>query len=189
MRKLLTLLTIILGGCLVAGLYGILHDQLTYSISPEYYTKFKFDQFGLMYDGNDAIVEYPRIFVSIVGFLATWWVGPPIALGLGLFSIHSDKRFMLEISFKGFIVVIFISFLSGLYGLYRGFTYLSQQPREMFHRWFIPDDLVDFESFIAVGSMHNSSYVGGFIGLFAGIAYVGWRKGMSKTRLKDATER
>lgn len=180
MRKLFTLLTIILGGCLVAGLYGILHDQLTYTISPEYYTKFKFHQFGLMYDGNEAIVEYPRIFVSIVGFLATWWVGIPIALVLGLFSLHSHRRFMLEISFKGFIVVILISFLSGLYGLYQGFSYLSQLPRETFHRWFIPHDLVDFESFIAVGSMHNESYVGGFVGLFGGIAYIGWRKGMLK---------
>ena len=32
-------------GSLLAGLYGIGHDQLTYSISPEYFTKMKFEQF------------------------------------------------------------------------------------------------------------------------------------------------
>ena len=33
-----------LGG-LLAGLYGVVHDQVTYSISQEYFTRFKFLQF------------------------------------------------------------------------------------------------------------------------------------------------
>ncbi|MBL7850842.1 MAG: hypothetical protein JNN04_08075 [Cyclobacteriaceae bacterium] len=182
MKKLLTLIGIIVGGCLVAGLYGILHDQLTYTISPEYYTKFKFYQFGLMDEGNEAIFEFPRLQVSIVGFMATWWMGIPIATVLGLFSLHSDRRFMIEIAMKAFIVTMMIAFLSGLYGLYHGFTHLADQPRENFHRWFIPDNLIDFKSFIAVGSMHNESYIGGLYGLLGGIAYVGWRKGMLKLK-------
>jgi hypothetical protein len=32
-------------GALVSGCYGMIHDQLTYAISPEYFTHFKFDQF------------------------------------------------------------------------------------------------------------------------------------------------
>ena len=57
-------------GALVAGGYGILHDQLTYSISPEYYTCFKFGQF------HYADFGWPvRWHVATIGFLATWWVG------------------------------------------------------------------------------------------------------------------
>jgi len=176
MKKFFTLIGIILTGCLVAGLYGILHDQLTYTISPEYYTKFKFYQFGLMDLGNEAIFEFPRLQVSIVGFLATWWMGIPIATGLGLFSLHSDRKFMIEIAMKAFVVTMIIAFLSGLYGLFYGFTELALYPKEYFHRWFIPDNLVDFRSFIAVGSMHNESYSGGLYGLVGGVAYIAWKK-------------
>ena len=186
MNKFLTLIGVVVGGCLVAGLYGILHDQLTYTISPEYYTKFKFYQFGLIDEGNEVTFEFPRLLVSIVGFMATWWMGISIATILGLFSLHSERIFMIEIAMKAFIVTIIIAFLNGLYGLYYGFTYLSHQPKENFHRWFIPDNLVDFESFIAVGSMHNESYIGGLYGLFGGIAYIGWRKGILKLKQKKS---
>jgi hypothetical protein len=182
MKKFLTLIGIIVGGCVVAGLYGILHDQLTYIISPEYYTKFKFYQFGLMDEGNEAIFEFPRIQVSIVGLMATWWMGIPIATVLGLFSLHTDRKFMIEIAMKAFIVTITIAFFGGLYGLYEGYNYISVLPKEKLPRWFIPDNLVDFRSFIAVGSMHNASYLGGFFGLFGGIAYIGFRKGMLKLK-------
>ena len=39
------MLGISLMGTLVVGSYGILHDQITYSISAEYFTKLKFHQF------------------------------------------------------------------------------------------------------------------------------------------------
>ncbi len=32
-------------GALIGGAYGAVHDQLTYSVSPEYFTAFKFHQF------------------------------------------------------------------------------------------------------------------------------------------------
>ncbi len=182
MQKLLTLFGIIVAGCFVAGLYGIIHDQLTYSISPEYYTKFKFYQFGLIDEGSEAIFEFPRLQVAIVGFMATWWMGIPISIILGLLSLHSDRKTMVDIAMKAFLVTIVIAFITGLYGLYEGHVYLSNQPIENFKRWFIPDNLIDFKSFIKVGSMHNYSYLGGLFGLIGSIAYIGWRKGMIKMR-------
>jgi len=57
-------------GAILAGIYGILHDQITYSISPEYYTKLKFEQFELLNTtGSD------RLKAAKIGFLATWVVG------------------------------------------------------------------------------------------------------------------
>jgi hypothetical protein len=182
MNKLVTLLIIVLIGCLIAGLYGIIHDQVTYTISPEYYTKFKFYQFGLADEGDEAIFPSPRLWVSFVGFMATWWTGIPIAIILGLFSLHRERKFMIDLALKGFLVTITTAFLTGMYGLYEGFTYLANQPKENFGRWFIPENLVDFKNFIAVGAMHNHSYLGGLYGLFFGIAYIGWRKRMKKIR-------
>ena len=57
-------------GELLAGCYGIFHDQVTYSISEEYFTRFKFLQFSYADFGLP-----PRVFVAEIGFLATWWVG------------------------------------------------------------------------------------------------------------------
>jgi len=57
-------------GALIAGCYGVLHDQITYSISAEYFTRLKFLQF------HYADFRFPaRVFVAEIGFLATWWVG------------------------------------------------------------------------------------------------------------------
>jgi hypothetical protein len=57
-------------GALIAGPYGVAHDQVTYSISPEYFTRLKFQQFEYANFGFP-----PRFFVAEIGFLATWWVG------------------------------------------------------------------------------------------------------------------
>jgi len=186
MKKVLALLGIIVGGCFVAGLYGILHDQLSYTISPEYYTKFKVYQFGLLDEGSEMTFESPRLLVSLVGFMATWCMGIPIATVLGLFSLHFDRKFMIEIAMKAFLVTMIIAFLTGLYGLIVGFTFLANQPKESFPHWFIPDNLIDFKSFVAVGSMHNHSYFGGLLGLIGGIAYIGWRKGILRLRQKKS---
>ncbi len=63
-------LLLALAGMGIAGIFGILHDQITYTISPEYFTRMKFDQFSYADFGYP-----PRIFVAEIGFLATWWVG------------------------------------------------------------------------------------------------------------------
>jgi hypothetical protein len=178
MSKFLTLLVLIAVSCFLAGLYGILHDQLTYTISPEYYTKFKFYQFGFMDMGDEAIFPNPRIEVSAVGLFATWWMGIPIGVILGLVGlIHKDWRTMFKVTLQSFIVTILIAFVTGLIGLAYGHIYLAGKSKAEFGNWYIPDNLIDFESFIKVGSMHNFSYLGGLTGLICGIIYtiVKWR--------------
>jgi hypothetical protein len=69
-RLLPRMLAIALAGALVAGAYGVLHDQVTYSISREYFTQMKFVQFAA------ADFGFPeRVLVAEIGFLGTWWVG------------------------------------------------------------------------------------------------------------------
>jgi hypothetical protein len=46
MKKPGVLALTVIVSALLAGVYGIVHDQLTYSISHEYFTKFKYVQFG-----------------------------------------------------------------------------------------------------------------------------------------------
>lgn len=168
LKKFLTLVLIIGIAPLLGGLYGILNDQLTYTISPEYYTKFKFYQFGILEKGNEAIVHNPRLLVSAVGFMATWWMGLPIGFILGLVGwIHQDNQKMLRVTLKAILITILVAFATGLIGLAFGKLYLADKGLE----WWLPKNLIDKESFIMVGSMHNFSYLGGLIGLMAGVIY------------------
>jgi hypothetical protein len=76
----------VIGG-LIAGCYGIAHDQFTYSISPEYFTKLKFKQFHYADFGWGN-----RAFAATIGFLASWWVGAIIAWFLARRLIPQQPR-------------------------------------------------------------------------------------------------
>lgn len=172
MGKLLTLILIVILAMLIGGLYGSLHDQLTYIISPEYYTRFKFHQFGLVDNLGEAILPNPRLAVAIVGFLATWWMGIPIGIILGLTGlIHPGWKRMLTVTCKAILVTVLLAFLTGVVGFLYGHFYLAHKTREDFPNWYFPENLVDFKSFVTVGSIHNFSYLGGITGLISGIVY------------------
>lgn len=154
---------------IIGGIYGIIHDQLTYTISPEYYTKFKFYQFGFMDIGNEAIFPNPRVQVAALGFLATWWMGIPIGIILAFvaLSLPSGSR-IFAVTLRAFLITILVAFITGLIGLLYGKLRLAKTGVD----WWLPENLIDKDNFIAVGSMHNFSYLGGLLGLISGIIYI-----------------
>ncbi|MBL7708159.1 MAG: hypothetical protein JNJ86_03765 [Chitinophagaceae bacterium] len=165
MRKYGILTQTIFFSIILAGIFGIIHDQITFSICPEYFTKFKYRQFNFTAEdfGSD------RLTVAAIGFLATWWVGMFMGIVLGFTSLLlKDRNMMKSIVTKSlqiiFLITIFFSFLGFIYGRY----YLTQKGVD----WWIPSDINDLKGFITVGSIHNFSYIGGIIGLMAGIGLV-----------------
>lgn len=168
MKKFLAFGLIIFLSVFIAGFYGVLHDQLTYSISPEYYTKFKFIQFGMYAYGEDTVLAQPRLYVAFVGFLATWWMGPPIGFILALVGLlQKDAKRMMSVTLLALAIAVAITFFTGIGGLIYGKYILSETGVD----WWLPDTLTEKKNFIAVGSMHNFSYLGGLLGVFAGIFY------------------
>lgn len=171
-RKILTIFLVAAMASVIAGLYGVINDQITFSISSEYYTKFKFIQFNLANENNIDKIKFPRIFVAIVGFLATWWFGLVLGFILGLFNlIQTSWQKLFKVSFNALLIAILVTFITGILGLFYGFFFLSHKPRSNFEEWFIPYNLENFRNFIAVGSMHNFSYIGGILGLIVAIFY------------------
>jgi hypothetical protein len=165
MRKYGILTQTIFFSIILAGLFGIIHDQVTFSICTEYFTKFKYRQFNFKAEdfGSD------RLTVTAIGFLATWWIGMFIGIVLGFTSLLlKDSNMMKSVVIKSlqiiFLITIFFSFLGFIYGRY----YLTQKGVD----WWLPGDLNDLKGFITVGSIHNFSYIGGIIGLMAGIGFV-----------------
>jgi hypothetical protein len=176
MKKFVALLIIIFLSCIIGGIYGMMHDFLTYSISNEYYTKFKFIKFGVVfhYDNGEIYHDYPLVPVAIVGWKATWWMGLFIGTLLGLVALLLPNwKIMLQTALKAIGITMIIAFITGLLGLAYGWLFLTGKLDALkASGWFIPHGLEQPERFIMVGSMHNFSYLGGALGLIAGIVYI-----------------
>ena len=178
MNKLIALILLLIIAPILGGVYGIVHDQITYTISNEYYSKFKFIQFGLDNWGMgenigtettpEIKLNNPRIGAAIVGFLATWWVGMIIGIILGLIGlIHRNGKEMFKITMRATLITIGIALIVGIIGLIYGKLFLASNPPN----WFLPENLINRTNFIMVGSMHNFSYLGGLIGMIVSVTY------------------
>ncbi|PQO33999.1 hypothetical protein [Blastopirellula marina] len=161
----------VLGG-LIAGGYGIAHDQVTYSISPEYFTKMKFDQF---HHANFGWGD--RVFAGTIGFLATWWAGMLAAWLLARRLIPNQPR---QVALRQiglgigciFVCVILFGLGGYLYGLWRG-------PDADYSHWqglLRVLEIDDQWAFIRVAYIHNAGYMGVLLGLIVALALIRPRK-------------
>jgi hypothetical protein len=165
MRKFGVLTSTIFLSSLIAGVYGILHDQITFTICNEYFTKFKYIQFGI--DAQE--MGGHRVAVGVIGFLATWWMGAFIGAVLGFVSLFfRDAKTMRVAVQKAAFVVILTALLFAVIGFIYGNFYLADKEVN----WWLSEDLVDKKCFIAVGSVHNFSYLGGAVGLLLGLSFL-----------------
>jgi hypothetical protein len=167
MKKLLVYMLIVVLAVFVAGLYGIVHNQISYTVSPEYFTKFKFGQFGFE---DTPLPE--RVRASMVGFLAAWWMGIPIGLLVGAAGfIHRGYRRMLRVSLWSILVTVGFTLLFGLGGLLYGYFQTAHIDIAEYRGWFIPYDVTNLRRFLCAGYMHNSSYLGGVLGILVAWAF------------------
>lgn len=164
MRKSGVFSTIIFLSVVLAGVYGILHDQVTASISGEYFTKLKFHQFRL--EPGTAF----RTGVSFIGFYATWWMGGLIGVVLGLigFLLYPDHTSMRKALNRALLIVFATTILFSVCGYLYGNFYLADHGVS----WWMPADLQDKHSYIVTGTIHNSSYAGGLCGLLLAVTYL-----------------
>ena len=177
MKKFVIYLVLVALAIVAAGLYGIVHNQISYTVAPEYFTKFKFHQFGLT---NTSLPD--RVRASMVGFLASWWMGIPIGLLVGAAGfIHRDHREMFRVTLWSFLVVIGFTLLFGFGGLLYGYHRTVHINISDYRGWFIPDDVTNLRRFLCAGYMHNSSYFGGTLAIFVAWIYhiVTWLRAQS----------
>ena len=162
--RFITFVVLIFSSMLIAGSYGALHDQISFTVSEEYFTKFKYKQFGFMHS------DLPdRIKAAIIGYRASWWMGIPIGLIIGAFGfLHHTPRLMFIRSIKALGITTIVALVIGLGGLVYGSFFISHDINQS-SRWYSPDEIVNPSRFLAVGYMHNFSYLGGLVGILAGI--------------------
>lgn len=151
----------------VAGIYGMLHNQISYTFSEEYFTQFKFKQFGIPW-----AYDTPRLGAAYVGALATWWMGVLVFILLGLFGfMFSSPLQMAKNLGKSFMVVIAVAVITGIVGLVYGYYQVNEQTVNQYMQW-VRHGVLNPIQFVRVGFMHNASYFGGITGLLSGILYL-----------------
>jgi hypothetical protein len=152
-------------GALLAGCYGALHDQVTYSISSEYFTRFKFVQF------HYADFNLPRrLFVAEIGFLATWWVGAFVAWFLARVSVPAfppalARRRILV----GCAIVLAFAVGAALVGYLLSYCEKDLAAWEDVRRGL---RIKDLPAFVRVAYIHNASYLGGLTGLVVAVVWL-----------------
>ena len=150
----------VMGAC-IAGLYGVIHDAATFSISPEYFTKLKFQQFHYLDFGWGD-----HWMACSIGFVACWWVGLIVGWFLARKFVPDQPEPLARRNIvAGFGIVFACVVLSGLigfgYGLWRG-------PDADYSLWtpiLAQRNIQDHWSFVRVAYIHNAGYIGGLSGL------------------------
>lgn len=159
--KLFLFPVLVLFACGLAGVYGGLHNQISYTVAPEYFTHFKFQQFAIPEDLRN------RLGASVVGWRASWWmglcIGPPI---FGASAYAPDWKTTFEIFCKAALLIIAVTLIVGLSALAISFFAVSGDPAE--YRYYAPSGVADPVAFVRAGVMHDSSYAGAILGLIAG---------------------
>ncbi len=150
----------------MGGLYGIVHDEVTYSLSPEYFTHLKFLQFHYADLGLPS-----RVFVAEIGFLATWWVGFLAGWFIARVSVPAFRRGEgFQHTARGFLIVFASAFLAALGGYVLGLMHSSD-----YSGWEGLGSrlgISELPGFVRVAYIHNAGYLGGLVGLIAAIIYL-----------------
>ncbi len=181
--KLGVYLLMFVPAAVIASIYGLIHDQISYTFSSEYFTHFKFIQFAIPW-----AQESPRLGAALVGALATWWMGVLVFVVLGLFGFMytSPRQMVLEL-IKSFGIVVIVALITGIAGLVYGYFQVNQSSISHYDHWVSPG-VTDPIQFVRVGFMHNASYLGGLTGLFAGIIFLLLSKSRRNKKLRQGAK-
>lgn len=172
MNKLLSVILIIILSIILGGLYGIIHDQITYTISSEYFTKLKFYQFGLTQMEPELVSNMPRVCAGIVGFLATWWFGLILGAFLAIVGLRVPTSHYFKLVFRSILMAIGIAAIAGCIGFLYGYFFLDRIPAH----WHFHEDLSNKKGFIITACIHNASYTGGVLGTILGMVFLLYKR-------------
>ncbi|MEM9714886.1 MAG: hypothetical protein AAF826_00060 [Pseudomonadota bacterium] len=164
MIRLLLIPVMLAAACLCAGFYGALHNQVSYTVSPEYFHGFKFTQFNIPTELQN------RWGAALVGWRASWWMGPIIGTPIVVATLFiSPIRRAFRVFLSTTLLVICITLGIGLLALFAGFTVINTDfLTDLINRPGLRDPI----AFARAGWMHEFAYIGGLIGLIAGIIHV-----------------
>jgi hypothetical protein len=152
-----------------AVLYGIINDQITVSLSPEYFSVFKRQQFWDLLEATGLGQAPARVQAIVIGAAATWWFGMLLGLLVGVAgAIGRAPRLTTRQFLKAVGVVMLVaagtSLAFGCVGYAQGPVRHGSEPGRIDELWPFLQGIRDTRRAFAVGCWHDGAYLGGLIG-------------------------
>ncbi|HEX5323229.1 MAG TPA: hypothetical protein VFW40_05540 [Capsulimonadaceae bacterium] len=164
-------------GALAGMLYSILNDQLTVTISHEYFSVFKRREFWWLLSWCNLTEAPTRIQAILVAVAATWWFG--LALGVALAGLGLIGKGPL-LSTAGYLRGVGLTMLvtAGCSIVFGAVAYLLEPAvAPTAENWPFLQGIHNIRNAFAVGWWHNGAYLGAAIGTFAACVYaMRWRR-------------
>ena len=160
---MLTFLKMLGLACLMAAAYGALHNQVSFTIGPDYFHHLKFAQFGISPGVPD------RLGAALVGAFASWWMGLVIGLPLATAAMFIRAPDRARMRAFGIAALVVLAVTLGL-GLASLALPLPPEAAEMLP---VPEAAPDPDGFRRAAMLHGVSYLAGIIGLLAGLVVMG----------------
>lgn len=156
MLRIFILISLIICGTFISCLYGIVHDQITYTISPEFYNLVRFPH-------HNISIEAARWGALQIAVINSWKIGFIISIIVSTAGlIHFNNRKIIRFTLESFLLVAItaaiVTSLGFIFGLFHHFDESK-----------LAETVVQKSNFLLVQSIHNSTYIGGLIGMFVGI--------------------
>jgi hypothetical protein len=149
MQKLVFFPVLLVAACVVAAAYGAVHNQISYTVSPDF---FHFDLFRRC-DIPDDLRD--RAGASLVGVLTTWWMGLVIGIPVFLLAlILPGWKAYVKHSLIAVLLVVTTALVIGLGALA------------------VARFATSHDEWGQAGMMHDFGYIGGGVGLLVAIAYL-----------------
>ena len=127
-------------------------------------------------------VPWPeRVRASVVGFLASWWMGIPIGIPVASAGfLQRDARQMRRALIWSLAVLVAVTLLAGLAGLLIDWLVTRDLATVRGLSDFVRSGVQNPRAFLRAGFMHDASYLGGVLGIPAAwVLHLWWRYGRS----------
>lgn len=143
----------------LAALYGFVHDQFTYSICPEFFTKFRFLNYEL------PELWHPRTSAGVIGILNSWKLGIPLGIVLTLAGyFHKEVTSTLKHTLITYAFVFMFVAIMAFVGYSVDISTLALTTN-------YPEGLVDIVNYLRVLNMNNYATTGAMLGMVLGVVY------------------
>jgi hypothetical protein len=186
MRKLAIYLLFIAVAIVIASIYGVAHHQITFSVSPEYYTKFKFIQTNLADTLAAQHMTQPRSAVVIAGVKTSWAIGAIVGVLLGLIAlVFPSAENMFRAAWQALALTLLVSVLLAVGAYYYGpNAHIGAGAYDTMPRH-LPDNLTNKPAFFRAASLQYGVLLGWCVGLFGGMILLLVRNNRLRRRLRD----
>lgn len=179
MSKPIAFVLLTLCAVVAAGVFGMLHNQLSYSVGASYFHDFKFDQFGIPAEAQG------RWGAAVVGWRASWWMG--LLVGLPAFVLGylwiGRPKLLLTAGLGAIGAVISLALLAAMGGLLLG---MARSTGALEGLVALPTSVSDPQGFIRAALMHNGTYLGGLAGVLVAVLTMWRMRGMERALKRAA---